>query len=871
MAQSTDRIHRNLFLFISALTLGCVLVPFGAPFAEAGQAASESTYGANHPRLLFTSEEAAGLYIKVRDGGHDDEAYAVIRNASVNVYPFNTMEELLDDDFALNPIPNLGLAGYLESPRDLAALALGRDITLHIADNYGVDTDVFGSSLRLRSLTLGYDMFFESSSQAEKDYVRDEIVSYIDMMTNNFNYEIWGFRPYLGNKSMMVAASLGLAAICLDGETDQSRITAALEFTDDLIDEWLSHQLDEKGAYNEGLVYGSWSIRMLIYYFHARKRYDGLDYSSNAQIQNMEKWFAYELLPEGSGRTNNLNDCAYKDYILSRHHTYFDWAQAEWGSRLSSWLWDHIAGDNGWDWGLEADKAATVIWNQSLSPVQPEGVLPESFLWEDRGLYYHRSGWDMDPTSKDVVFSFYAGTFQGAHAQEDQGQFTLYGFGAKFAIDHGPGSGAKQSEAHNIVLVDDRGQHNAGSSIGTDGAIGEYLLSDYADYIVSDLAVAYTTHSSWNDPDVPFPGADWSWGYDGGNPVNHATRSVIAVHDSYVPRYFIVMDDIEKDGLPHQYEWRMHTHDDNTVDMSANPIQITNGTSRLDMHVIEPSFANLQKSVAPFVNDSDDPDALVMSLSVTDTGPRFTVLMLPGDQSSRTPTVSKTDYPWGYAYTLDWGIGFRDVLICNWSGAAVTHLAPKSITTDASLTLVRTWMGRLLRYLLSDVTAFTYDKTDYVTVSDGPLNCGMSKYDIQIDRYGADFRFYAPNLDEVYYREWQVPVVSQDGYLTRDPSSGVGGRPQNGFHFRATAHPNPFNPSTAITVDLEQRAEVRASIYDVSGKHVKSVWRGELPRGATTFEWDGADDSGVFVASGVYFLKVNSRGLSRTLKLVIVK
>jgi hypothetical protein len=872
MAHFTNRIHSNRFLFISVLTLGCALAPVGASLADAGQSFSESTYGANHPRLLFTSGESAALYSKVRDGGHDDDAYAVIRNAAVNVYPFYTMEELLDDDYGLNPIPNLGLAGYLESPQDLSALALGRDITLYIADNYAVDTDPFGSSLRLRSLALGYDMFFETSSQAERDYVRGEIASYMDMMTNNFNYEIWGYRPYLGNKSMMVAASLGLAAICLDGETEQSRVTSALEFADDLVDEWLSHQLDKDGAYNEGLVYGSWSIRMLIYYFHARERYDGLDYGENARIQNMEKWFAYELLPEGSGLTNNLNDCASKDHILSRHHTYFDWAQARWGSRLSSWLWDHIAGASGWDWDLEADKAATVIWNQSLPPVQPDGVLPESFMWEDRGLYYYRSGWEMGPTSDDVVFSFYAGTFQGAHAQEDQGQFTLCGFGAKFAIDHGPGFASKQSEAHNIILVDDRGQHNAGSSIGTDGAIPEYLQSDYADYVVADLAAAYTTHSSWNDPDVPFPGADWSWGYDGGNPVNYATRSVVAVHDNFLPQYFFILDDIEKDGTDHQFKWRMHTHDANTVDTSANPVRISNGSSFLDIHVIEPPFAQLQKSVAPFANDSEDPDALVLSLSVTSTSPDFALLMLPGDESINVPTVSKSDYPWGYSFTLNWGMGVEDVLICNRGGETISYTGTELITTDATIALVRTWRGgRLLRYLLSDVTTFSFDDTDYVTVTDGPLNCAMSRNDIQIDRYYADFRFYAPNLNDVYYREQQVPVVSQDGYLTRDPSSGVGDRPQSGFQFRATAHPNPFNPSTVITVDLEHRADVRASIYDVSGKRVRSVWRGELPRGATTFKWDGADDTGVFVASGVYFLKIDSRGLSQTLKLVVVK
>jgi hypothetical protein len=871
MDRSTGRIHCFLLLCIVVFLPGTISDPLAGAAAQSEPPLSDSLYSAHHPRLLFSGDEIPALYNKVRDGGHDSDAYAVIRDAAVLSYPLMSMEELLDDDFGLNTIPNLGLAGFLESPVDTTALVLGRELTLYIADHYDVDNDNFSSSLRLRSLALGYDMFFQKSSQSQRDYVRNEIISYMDAMTTLGAYNIWRYRPYLGNKSTMIAASLGLAAVCLDGETDPSRVGAALDYADEMTGAWLTHQLDENGAYNEGLVYGSWSMRMLIYYFHARKRYDGFDYSQLPRIRNMEKWFAYELLPEGTGRTNNLNDCAYKDRILSRHHTYIDWAQAEWNSALSAWLWEHVAGDDGYDWGLEADKAATVLWNLTLPPQRPDNVLPRSFLWEHRGLYYYRSGWNLGPNSKDVVFSFYSGVFQGAHAQEDQGQFTLYGYGAKFAIDHGPGAASRQTEAHNLILIDGRGQHNAGNSIGTDGTIGEYLLSDYADYVLGDVTDAYTTHSEWNAPGVPFPGSDWSWGYDGGNPVDYALRKVVVVHDSYLPSYFILVDEIEKDGTPHLYEWRLHTHDANTVDTSANPIRISNGTKRLDIHVLEPEFGELQKSVAPFANDSEDPDALVLSLSVTDTSPRYAVLMLPGDDRVRTPVVSKVPYSWGYAVSLNWGMGLVDVFICNPSGGTVTHSFGETITTDAQLSLVRVWRGVLLRYLLTNTTAFTYNSTNCVAVSDARLSCAFSGSEIQIDRYNAQFVFYAPNVDEVYWREQPVPVISQDGYLMRDPAVGAGYLPRDDTPFRAEAYPNPFNPATTVRVDLKQRAEVHAVIYDVGGKAVKTLARVVLPSGISTLEWDGSDEHGNRAASGVYFLKIDVRGYSQTLKLVVLK
>ncbi|MFH1754701.1 MAG: hypothetical protein ABIA59_03260, partial [Candidatus Latescibacterota bacterium] len=647
-------------LRLSMVCFAFVLVAATArPAASGGPpgriALSDSLYNAHHPRLLFTDAELPGLFDKVRDGGYDATAYNFIRLVVQYIYPGSSVEALLDGDFGLETIPNLGIAGFLASPMDTSALAIGRNLTIYIANNFAVDADVFYSALRLRALALGYDMFFQNSPDSQRELVRNEIITYIDTMSTSGNYSILEYRPYLSNKAAMAAAALGLAAICLSDETDAARVASALAFADNLIDLWLFFLVDPEGAYNEGVLYGAWSTRNLIYYFRARHAYDGFDYSTDTRIHTMEDWFVYELLPEGKGRTNNLNDCRWDDFVLSQHHTYFDWMQIAAGSHLSAWLYEHTAGPYGSDWGLKADKAATVIWNQNLTPEPPQSTLPRSKLWQNRGLYYYRSGWNLGTTSQDVVFSFYSGKFQGGHAQEDQGQFTLYGYGAKWAIDHGTGNPAKESQAHNIVLIDNVGQHNAGSSIGTNGAIDRFLISEYADYLIADLTEAYTTHSVFNNMNYPFYGVDWSWGYDGGNPVNYAKRCVIAVHDPLRPPYFIVMDDLDKDGLLHDYQWRMHTHDANAVNTGANPIQLTRGTSSLDMYVISPSFDSIQATVTPFNNLNPEPDALVLSLEATAASPSFALLLFPKNTSTPTPAISWDTHAWGFLLTVDWG------------------------------------------------------------------------------------------------------------------------------------------------------------------------------------------------------------------------
>lgn len=840
--------------------------------AALAQTESDSAYAAAHPRLLFTTDEIPALYAKVRDGGADDAAYYFIRVLIQYIYSGSTNAQLLYDNFALNTIPNFGVGSVLQNPPDLAAREKGRNLTLYIADQYECDGENFESALRLRALALGYDMFFAESTEQERATIRSEILSYVDMMTLSDEYEIWSFRPYLANISAMIAASLGLAAICLDGEVDAAVVQTALERADHLIGEWLRYQLDEDGAYNEGATYGSWCMVHLVYYFWARLRYDGTDFSENGKIRNMERWFAYELLPGGGAAVNNIQDCSMLARPMAEHTTYFDWAKAMWNSSLSAYIWEHVAGAYGHNAGADADKAGTVIWHRDILPALPSFTLPPSMLWPKRGLYYFRTGWPSGATSADVLFSFYSGRFEGGHAQEDQNQFTLYAYGAPFAIDHGPGSTAKQSEAHNMVFIDGAGQHNAGSSIGTDGEITRYLLNDYADHMVGDASRAYATYSPVNNIAFPFPTSDWSWGYDGGNPVERADRKFFVVRDPDTPPYFILIDDIEKDGLAHEYEWRLHTRSNNTIDASTNPIRIASGGATLSLHVIHPLFSSLEKNVSYFNNLTEDPDANVLSLVADTADPFFVFVMAPGNGVVATPTVTGVQQPWGISVTVAWPNGWNDVLLVNRTGEPLmTAASGPLLETDAEIALVRVSPAGVERFVLADVSTFSEDGAPRLTIANGRATVGLSAGAVDIDRYDADFSIYAPGVSEVFYRGQRLPVVENQGYLTRDPVTGIPGEGAPPLGLRLRAHPNPFNPSTTLSFELEEAGHVTAVLYDTAGRRVRALWNGPLPAGLRTLAWDGKDDEGAPLSSGVYFARVESGRRTAAIKIVLIR
>jgi hypothetical protein len=87
-------------------------------------------------------------------------------------------------------------------------------------------------------------------------------------------------------------------------------------------------------------------------------------------------------------------------------------------------------------------------------------------------------------------------------------------------------------------------------------------------------------------------------------------------------------------------------------------------------------------------------------------------------------------------------------------------------------------------------------------------------------------------------------------------------------------HPNPFNPQTAIPYTLPNGSapvHVRLSIHDVAGKVVRTLVDEAQAGGPREVVWDGRDDRGGPVSSGVYFYVLAAGGERRTRKLVLLK
>jgi hypothetical protein len=73
-------------------------------------------------------------------------------------------------------------------------------------------------------------------------------------------------------------------------------------------------------------------------------------------------------------------------------------------------------------------------------------------------------------------------------------------------------------------------------------------------------------------------------------------------------------------------------------------------------------------------------------------------------------------------------------------------------------------------------------------------------------------------------------------------------------------YPNPFNPRTTIDFALDRDAQTSIRVFDVQGRMVRTLVDSYLSAGRRSVTWDGLDDGGSPVASGVYFLRMEAGG-----------
>jgi hypothetical protein len=84
-------------------------------------------------------------------------------------------------------------------------------------------------------------------------------------------------------------------------------------------------------------------------------------------------------------------------------------------------------------------------------------------------------------------------------------------------------------------------------------------------------------------------------------------------------------------------------------------------------------------------------------------------------------------------------------------------------------------------------------------------------------------------------------------------------------------YPNPYNPTTQIAYQLSQPGVVSLKIYNIKGELVRTLVNEYKPAGNHIAIWDGKDDAGIQLASGIYLYRIQADKFTDSKKMILIK
>ncbi len=268
------------------------------------------------------------------------------------------------------------------------------------------------------------------------------------------------------------------------------------------------------------------------------------------------------------------------------------------------------------------------------------------------------------------------------------------------------------------------------------------------------------------------------------------------------------------------------------------------------------------------------PHDLSGSFTMTASGPSVHVTYPDGGET----------LPWGNAYTVTWDFGgdlttVKLELSRNGGGAWETLVASTANDGSESVVLAGPSTNQALIRVSSldgtvtdqsDAVFTLYELVTWLTLDilAGTVPEGLfHDVDLDYDATGlADGTYTAYVLvDHNCGGGPEVVTVT----LTVDSSTGIGDTPRT--LLLTGNYPNPFNPQTKVSFALPRDGAVRLDVLDVRGHVVRTLLDGALPAGSHELTWDGTDDTGRGVASGVYFARLRHDDRELTHKMLLNK
>ncbi len=277
-------------------------------------------------------------------------------------------------------------------------------------------------------------------------------------------------------------------------------------------------------------------------------------------------------------------------------------------------------------------------------------------------------------------------------------------------------------------------------------------------------------------------------------------------------------------------------------------------------------------------------DGFVSILDVLDVAIGFDnggQVWLPGDPSMNTLTELRECF--GY-----WAKVSEDRTLCypGWCDGVPppAKIDPNAVSFD--VTPSRYWMSIYGKNLTLDGNNIENVAEIEIYSAEGLL-CGTGVYENELLRFTPIYGHDAlDNATTGYPRDGELVSLHVNGVRVYPDIvwSGHGnsarldnlsttkdGSMTPGSFRLAQNYPNPFNPTTVISFSLESPGRVDLAIYNLLGQSIRTLINANMQAGDHETVWDGTDDNGMPVSSGVYFYRLQAGSFSKTMKMMLMK
>ncbi|MHB2155114.1 C25 family cysteine peptidase [Calditrichota bacterium GD2] len=162
---------------------------------------------------------------------------------------------------------------------------------------------------------------------------------------------------------------------------------------------------------------------------------------------------------------------------------------------------------------------------------------------------------------------------------------------------------------------------------------------------------------------------------------------------------------------------------------------------------------------------------------------------------------------------------------------------------------------------------YIYDGPDdtYPQVPGSPFSGDQNPGEIEATNDAGALTFHFVSNPILGGTGWEADVFTTGVSAARERSMAI-----NDFRL-LNNYPNPFNPSTTIRFQIPRQTEVQILIFNLLGQKVKTLFEGKRGAGIHQLSWDGHDDAGQAVSSGIYIVQARAGQHVARQKILLVK